>query len=234
MTRPRVSVIVPVYNGAAFLRQALESVLVQTRAASEVIVVDDGSSDASGRIVAEFPAVRYLRKANGGPASARNHGIAAASFEFVAFIDQDDLWHPAKLERQLACFEENPGLDLCYTLVDLFWEPELGAEARAHLDQPRTRGVPGYSTPTLLARRAAFERVGPLDAALWFGDGTDWTMRAMDAGLRVRLLHEVLLLHRMHDDNLTRRRELSKREFVGIVRSHLERRTKAGSREGRG
>ena len=231
MTGPRVSVIVPVYNGAAFLRETLGSVLGQTYAASEVIVVDDGSSDRSDQVVAEFPAVRYLRKANGGPASARNLGITASSFEFLAFIDQDDLWHPAKLERQLACFEAEPELDLCYTLVDFFWDPALSAEARAYLEHPRTRRVPGYTTPTLLARRAAFDRVGPLDAALWFGDGTDWTMRAMDAGLRSKLLPEVLLYHRMHGANLTRRRERSKREFVKIVRSHLERRNRAGRGE---
>ncbi len=145
MTSPRVSVIVPVYNGATFLRETVGSVLGQTYAASEVIVVDDGSSDASDQVVAEFPAVRYLRKANGGPASARNLGITASSFEFLAFIDQDDLWHPAKLERQIACFEAEPELDLCYALVDFFWDPALDAEARAYLDHPRTRKVPGYT-----------------------------------------------------------------------------------------
>ncbi|MEO8667203.1 MAG: glycosyltransferase family A protein [Bauldia sp.] len=224
MSDSRISVIVPVYNGAAFLREALLSVLNQTVAPDEIIVVDDGSTDSSAEVVAAFaPLVRYMAKANGGPASARNAGIAAAEHEFLAFIDQDDLWHRAKLERQLACFAEDPRLDLCYAHVDLFWDAALAAEEQAYRDHRRARAVPGYSTPTLLARRSAFERVGPLDVTLRFGDATDWTMRALEAGLRTMLLPDVLLYHRMHPANLTREREPSKREFLRIVRARLQR-----------
>jgi glycosyltransferase involved in cell wall biosynthesis len=229
MSGVQVSVILPVYNGAAFLREALASVLGQTCPPTEVIVVDDGSSDRSDDVVAEFARdVQYLRKKNGGPASARNFGIAASSCEFLAFIDQDDVWHPAKLERQIACFEEDSELDLCYTLVDLFWEVALAEEERVYRGHRRASSVPGYTAPALLARRRAFERVGPLDEALVFGDGTDWAMRAIDRGLRIRLLPEVLLYHRMHTQNLTRHRERSELEFVQIARSHLERRRKGG------
>jgi len=229
MTDAEVSVIIPVYNGAAFLRETVLSVLRQTRAPSEIIIVDDGSSDHSCEVAAEFARdLRYLRKENGGPASARNMGIAASTSEFVSFIDQDDLWHPAKLERQMACFEQDSELDLCYTLVDLFWDLALADEERAYRNHSRRRGVPGYTMPTLLARRTAFERVGSLDESLTFGDGPDWAMRCMHAGLRMKLLPEVLLYHRMHSQNLSRQRERSGREFVHIVWSHLQRRRKNG------
>jgi glycosyltransferase involved in cell wall biosynthesis len=224
----KVSVLIPVHNGAAFLRETLLSVLNQTRPANEVIVVDDGSSDDSYEVAAEFGRdLRYLRKENGGPASARNFGIIASTSPFLAFIDQDDLWHPAKLERQIACFEQEPELDLCYTLVDLFWDPALAKEKRAYRDHRRSRSVPGYTMPTLLARRSAFERVGPLDEGLMFGDGTDWAMRAIHGALRIKLLPEVLLYHRMHGKNLTRQRESSEREFVHIVWSHLQRKRRS-------
>ena len=229
MTDAKVSVIIPVHNGAAFLRETLSSVLGQTRPPNEVIVVDDGSSDGSYEVAAEFARdLRYLRKENGGPASARNFGIAASTSPFLSFIDQDDLWHPAKLERQIACFEQDSELDLCYTLVDLFWHPALAEEERAYRDHRRSRNVPGYTMPTLLARRTAFDRVGPLDEGLIFGDGTDWAMRAMHGGLRIKLLPDVLLYHRMHRQNLTRQRESSEREFVHIVWSHLQRKRKSG------
>jgi glycosyltransferase involved in cell wall biosynthesis len=229
MTAANVSVIIPVYDGAPFLRETLSSVLRQTRPPSEIIVVDDGSSDRSCEVAAEFARnLRYIRKENGGPASARNVGISASSSEFVAFIDQDDLWHPAKLERQIACFDQDSELDLCYTLVNLFWDLSLAEEERAYSGHRRTRRVPGYTMPTLLARRAAFERVGKLDEALTFGDGPDWAMRAMHGGLRIKLLSEVLLYHRMHSQNLTRQRERSEREFVQIVWSHLQRRRNSG------
>lgn len=225
MSAPTVSCIVPVFNGERHLADALQSVLDQTRPASEILAIDDGSTDGSPDVIARYHGrVRYLRQERGGPASARNRGVSIATGEFLAFIDQDDLWHPEKLERQLACFAENPRLELCFAHVERFWEPELQAEQNASRDHDRGGRVPGYSTPTLLARRSAFERVGPLNAELLFGDATDWTLRAIDGGLEMRLLPDTLLYHRMHGANLTRRREASKAEFVRIVRSTLARR----------
>jgi glycosyltransferase involved in cell wall biosynthesis len=233
MSDKRTSVIMPVYNGAAYLNDAVTSILRQTHAPHEIIIVDDGSTDGSHQIAKAFPpVVRYLCKENGGPASARNFGIANATGDFLAFIDQDDLWNEAKLARQMACFDAEPSLELCYTLVDLFWDSALANEESGYSGHARTRNVPGYVMPTLLGRRAAFDRVGPLDESLVFGDGTDWAMRAIDAGLHVKLLPEVLLYHRMHKDNLTRDRERSQREFIRIVRSRLDRLRKDGKRQG--
>jgi glycosyltransferase involved in cell wall biosynthesis len=231
-TEATVSVVIPVYNGAAYLQEALESVLAQTRPPHEVIVVDDGSSDDSSDIATAFgPRVTCLRKENGGAASARNAGIMAASCEFLAFIDHDDLWPATKLERQLACFEQNCSLDLCYALADFFWDAALAEEQQAYRDHPRTRQVPGYTTPALLARRTAFQRVGLLNEDLHFADATEWTMRALDAGLRVELLPEVLLYHRMHKSNLTRRREQSQHEFLRLIWCRLKRRRGERDRE---
>lgn len=222
MTELSVSVVIPVHNGEAYLREALSSVFGQTRPPREVIVVDDGSSDRSREVAAAFD-VRYMHKANGGPASARNLGIRASTSPFLAFIDQDDVWHPSKLERQIACFENDSELDLCYTLVDRFWGDDLADEARFFRDHPRAKSVPGYAMPSLLARREAFHRIGALDESLLFGDGTEWALRAIHASLRVKLLGEVLLYHRMHGRNLTRQRDRSAQEFVQIVRDHLRR-----------
>src|SRR3982751_2380169 len=97
MELPLVSVIIPVHNGAKYLRAALESVLAQTYSPFEVIVVDDGSVDDSGVIAQSFNDVRYIHQANQGVAAARNHGIEAARGDFFAFLDQDDLWTPEKL-----------------------------------------------------------------------------------------------------------------------------------------
>jgi glycosyltransferase involved in cell wall biosynthesis len=220
-----VSCIVPVFDGERHLAEALQSVLDQTHPASEILAVEDGSTEGSSAVVARYDGrVRYLWKEHGGPASARNFGVSVATGEYVAFIDQDDLWHREKLERQLACFAEDPHLELCFAHVERFWEPALQAERDAYRDHGRGGRVAGYSTPTLLARRSAFERVGPLNVDLRFGDATEWTLRAIDAGLRMRMLPDTLLYHRMHESNLTRQREASKAEFVRIVRSTLARR----------
>jgi glycosyltransferase involved in cell wall biosynthesis len=225
VSTPRVSCIIPVFNGERHLAEAVDSVLGQTEPAHEILAIDDGSTDGSAEVLARYgDRVRYVRKPHGGPASTRNHGVSIAAGEFVAFLDQDDRWHPAKLAWQLACFAEDPHLDLCFGHAELFWDPGLEDERDAYRDHARGTRVPAYSTPTLLARRSAFARVGPLDTDLLFGDATDWTLRAIDAGLKTRLLPETLLYHRMHASNLTRRREASKAEFVRIVRATLARR----------
>jgi glycosyltransferase involved in cell wall biosynthesis len=100
-----VSVVVPTYNRARFLGPTLESILAQTVAPHEVIVVDDESTDDTGGVAARYP-VRYLRQANTGQAGARNHGVSVASGEWVAFCDSDDLWRPDLLETQLAALAQ--------------------------------------------------------------------------------------------------------------------------------
>lgn len=104
---PLVSVIIPTYNRARFLREALASVLSQTYRPLEIIVVDDGSIDETPRLITGFP-VRYVRGPHRGVAAARNRGIRLARGPFLAFLDSDDLWLPEKLARQVAFFEAHP------------------------------------------------------------------------------------------------------------------------------
>src|SRR3954451_23570366 len=108
MELPLVSVIIPVHNGAKYLRAALESVFAQTYSPFEVIVVDDGSVDESGVIAQSFNDVRYIHQANQGVAAARNNGIGAARGEFLAFLDQDDLWTTEKLKLQMGYLMKDP------------------------------------------------------------------------------------------------------------------------------
>ncbi|GAB6164122.1 hypothetical protein JCM19992_01220 [Thermostilla marina] len=112
---PLVSVVVPVFNGSPFLRKALESVLEQTYRPIEIVVVDDGSQDDSAAIAASYgPPVRVIRQPNYGVGAARNRAILHARGEIVAFLDQDDWWLPAKLEKQVACFRD-PQVGLVHT-----------------------------------------------------------------------------------------------------------------------
>ncbi|MBH5368989.1 glycosyltransferase family 2 protein [Bradyrhizobium glycinis] len=106
-----ISVIVPAFNAASTIDETVSSALNQTYCNLEVIIVDDGSTDQTGRVAAQLvqrdPRVRYVHKDNGGVASARNRGIVEAQGEFVATLDADDLWYPMKLERQLQRFEQS-------------------------------------------------------------------------------------------------------------------------------
>ncbi|MCA9056709.1 MAG: glycosyltransferase family 2 protein, partial [Planctomycetaceae bacterium] len=116
MASPSVDVVIPVFNGERFLEQAIASVLDQSLVPAKVLVVDDGSTDSSREIAMRFGnPVSCLAQANQGPSAARNRGIAAASSEWVAFLDADDYWMPGRLERMLDVVERNPDVDFVYT-----------------------------------------------------------------------------------------------------------------------
>jgi glycosyltransferase involved in cell wall biosynthesis len=118
MDNPLVSVIIPTYNRASILNETIQSVLQQTYRELEVIIIDDGSTDNTRQIAEQFSDKRifYLYKENRGLASARNEGIQKAKGEYIAFIDSDDKWLPAKIEKQLGVFKNskfNPGVVYC-------------------------------------------------------------------------------------------------------------------------
>ena len=230
MSDPLISCVVPAFNSARYIGEALDSILAQTYRPLQVIVVDDGSTDATCDIAAQRGGdVRLLTQKDQGPAATRSAGVRAARGEFVAFLDADDLWHPEKLARQMARFRARPELDLCLCHVRPFYSDELDEERRAYDGHPRTGDLPGYATPALLARRTVFDSVGLFDPELWFADATEWFMRAdrLDAVLEV--LPDVLVYHRLHQANLTRRRsDASRAEFLRVVHDSLKRRRAAG------
>jgi glycosyltransferase involved in cell wall biosynthesis len=123
--RPTISVVIPCYNGARFLRETLASVLSQTYPAHEVILVDDGSTDDSAAVAESFgPPVRVLRQTNQGESVARNRAIDAALGEWVALLDADDVWEPQKLERQMDVARELPTSFVCVYTDHYFVQPE--------------------------------------------------------------------------------------------------------------
>lgn len=223
--KPTISCVVPCFNSEAYVGEALDSILAQTYRPIEVIVADDGSSDGTLEVVRRYADVIVVTQPDLGPAATRNLGLRRATGDLVAFLDADDLWHPEKLERQFRCFEEDPELEYCVTHARMFWAPGLDEERDRLADHPRSAALPGYATTTLLARRGLFARIGSFDQSLRFGDAVEWFLRAAEAGVKMRVLEEVLTEHRMHDRNLTRRlSHESREEFLGIIRRLLRRR----------
>jgi GT2 family glycosyltransferase len=136
MTLPLVSVVIPTYNRAGTVANAVESVLAQQYESKEVVVVDDGSTDdTEEQIRRRFGSdarVRYLRKSNGGPAGARNVGFAQARGDYVALLDSDDTWHPWKLSAQIGCMERYPTLGMTWTDMEMI-DPSGKVVDPAHL-----------------------------------------------------------------------------------------------------
>jgi len=108
--KPLVSAVIPAYNAERFICNAIRSVLAQTVEVSEIIVVDDASSDRTAELASAFPRTRVLKRPNGGPGAARNTGIHAAQGEWIAFLDSDDVWAPQKIEIQLGCIAPDAGV----------------------------------------------------------------------------------------------------------------------------
>ena len=226
MSEPLVSCIVPTYNGEAYLAEALDSILAQTYPSLEIVIADDGSTDATLAIAARYgDRVRVAVQANGGPAAARNLGLREARGPFLAFLDQDDLWHPGKLARQMGRFAVRPDLDVSVAHVQRFWTAALKEQADRFHDHRVAKPIPGYITGTFVVRRRVFELVGPFDADVRFADSMAWFMRATERGVVSELLPDVLLRHRMHGQNLSQSEaDGSRDEFLRVLKASLDRR----------
>ena len=116
--------IIPAYNAEGFIREAIDSILAQTRSAAEIIVVDDGSKDGTRAVVESYgDRVQFVQQANQGPSVARNRAAHMATSELIAFLDADDAWEPRKLELQMKAFADYPTAVLSYTSL-LMMEPD--------------------------------------------------------------------------------------------------------------
>ncbi|WP_158943846.1 glycosyltransferase [Granulicella sp. S190] len=176
--RTKVTIVVPAYNAELWLRDALDSAVAQTYPAHEIIVVDDGSKDRTGEIACSFgDRVRYLKQANQGVSAARNTALRAATGDWIAFLDSDDLIVPEKLATQVAVIEANPELVVVYSAFQFLF-PDGNTLHMAPF--PAAKLWPGlrYRTPilpsTAMIRRSALEEVGGFSTQYHYGE--DWEL----------------------------------------------------------
>lgn len=229
MAEPTVTAAIPVRNGEAYLAEAIESVLAQSRPCDQVVVVDNDSSDGSAAIAAGYgPAVAVVSEPRPGIGAARNAAIAAAQGEFVAFLDADDLWQPDKIERQLAAFAARPELQLVFGHVRQFVSPGLPAAEAAALHVP-PEPQPGLYIGAMLARRAAIDAIGPWSEDVRVSDGLTFLLRARELGLAQEMLDETVTLRRVHGANHSIKNRDERAEFARHLKRSLDRR-RQGSR----
>lgn len=211
VTDVRVSVVIPTYNRADFLREAIASVLQQDYPGVELIVVDDGSRDATATIVGEFgPAIQYLWQENRGVSAARNRGMAASTGDLIAFLDSDDLWLPNKVSAQVAYFEAHPNGQACHT--DEIWirRGVRVNERRIHRKHGGWQFLASLprcliSPSAVMMRRALWDRLGGFDEGLPACEDYDLWLR-LTAVVPVGFLPQRLVVKRGgHADQLSRR-----------------------------
>jgi glycosyltransferase involved in cell wall biosynthesis len=246
---PLVSVVVPCYNQARFLGEAIESVLAQSHPLFEVVVVDDGSTDDTSEVAARYPGVRLVRQENRGLSGARNAGLARSRGEYVVFLDADDRLLPGALEAGVERLEARPACALVagrdrHIAADGSPLPTSGQGLhRAHVEGDHYLGLLYYSVwipGAVMFRRAVFESVGAFDPSVNGAADYDLYLR-IARRFPVHYHGELVLEYRRHDTNMTRDSAPMLKATVSVLRAqrgHLkgtpryEQAYKAGMRTG--
>ena len=223
-----ISVIIPVYNGDKYIGEALQSVLEQSYAPSEIIVVDDGSEDNTYNVVKKFGSqIAYYYQKHAGASAARNRGMLAASCDLVAFLDADDIWTPDKLRLQTEALLGNPSLDMVFGQVQQFYSPETDDEFRKSYHCP-TQASPAPMPGTLLIKRSSFLKVGGFSTDFRTGEFIEWYGRAMEFGLQQVTISQTLMMRRIHYNNHGLSSQQCKQDYARVIKAMLQRKKAQG------
>lgn len=240
---PRISVVIPAYNAAKLLGPTLDSVLRSSYLDFEVIVVDDGSKDDTAAVASSFgPKVRVLSQANAGMSASRNRGVECSDSEFIALVDSDDLWHPRKLEFQIAALDRQSDHAFCFTEFTV-WDGNE-PESVAFMAQPRSGTIDANFTgwiyhhmiltnwalpSSTIFRRQAWNAMGPFLCADQQTDDWEYFVRCSQS-YRFTRLAEPMVLYRQHAASLSRR--LPSRNTGELMRESLISRFGMNSKDG--
>lgn len=223
----KIGVVIPVHNGSRFVEDALNSVMFQTAPVSfSIVCVDDGSADDSVALIRElapsFPSLEiHSTGSSRGPGFARNFGVSLLNTELVAFLDQDDIWHEDKTERQLEILSNNPSFQFCVGMQDFqtiqdqplpsWFRPAWGENSQ-----------PGYLPSALLVKRNYFLATQGFRTTYRFGgDDVDWFARAIKAGVPHGIVQTAIVTRRVHDSNNSQNSDLGNKELLALIREHL-------------
>jgi len=220
-SKPLVSVIIPVYNGEEFIRDAIAHIMSQNYSALEIIIVDDGSTDKTSEIIEGLSVdIRYFRQPNAGPASARNRGIRDASADLLVFLDVDDLWPENNLHLLVDEMRSEPDADVIRGYAQIMEYNEETGEYD-FVGNP-VEAFPDYIGAAIY-RSSAFEKVGLFDTTLKYGEDTDWFNRADELELKVKRLEDMTLLVRRHGKNMTNGKDIVELGGLRVIKKSIDR-----------
>jgi len=220
--KPLVSVILPVYNGQRFLKQALSSVTSQTYLPMEILVINDGSTDESVKVAESFEGVNIISQKNQGNAAALNRGIKECQGDFISFLDADDCWAVNKTRLQMEFLSHQKDFDCVAGWFQNFFQPgikippEVNKEILLNPDLGKM-----LSLGTLLAPRDLFVKVDLFNHTLKIGFDLDWFVRARDLGIKIGKIPRIVMYRRLHDSNISY--QVDPGQLVNIFRSSIRR-----------
>lgn len=219
MPFPLISVIIPTYNRANFLHEAIESINDQNYSNLEIIIVDDGSTDNTKKIVKNLGSnLKYIYQKNKGPAAARNTGLKVAKGEIIGFLDSDDLWPVNKLNYQLK------------ELLNSDMEIIIGGVKHLMLKDSKNPKFVEHSVTynrrslgSALFKISAFKKVGFLDENLILWEDLDWFLRAHEFGIKILWQKKITLLIRVHRENMSRDVNRGNKFLSKVLRNSIKR-----------
>jgi len=221
-----VSVIIPVYNGELYIGQAIESVIAQTYKDIELIVVDDGSTDSTKKVVKKYRDIKYIYQKNSGPSAARNRGMDASRGEYIAFLDSDDLYKENKLEEQVKAFEQDQYADIIYNDCisvdkDLNYINTLKSEGvyenkEDFLCMLLFRQIIPIP-PSIMLRRRCFEEGYLYNEKYKHAEDYEYTIRLAQK-YKFKYIPEPLYIYRRHEGNLTNAHSTQQEREINVLR----------------
>lgn len=221
-----ISTIIPVYNAEKYVAEAIQSIQEQDYTPLEIIVVNDGSTDDSIKIIERLTGeITILNQPNAGPAAARNKGLNQAHGEFIAFLDADDVWPVNKLSQQAAYLLANLNIDVVWGRTQYFGDFSE-RDKRIPLDQDLT--TLNYQLGSGLFRRSVFSRVGVFDVELTYSEDYDWILRALEMGIGQAAIADITLHHRMNQDSMVHSANHMNYQLPLMLKKSLDRRRKKG------
>jgi glycosyltransferase involved in cell wall biosynthesis len=223
-----VSILIPAYNAEKYIAEAIDSVLSQDYQNKEIIVINDGSTDCTLKILEQYKGViKVISKKNEGVAAARNTGLAAANGDYIAWLDADDYYCAGKIPAQVKYLDEHPDAKIVFTKYENFFEGEPSADVLIRIKLEKNNR---YCQPTSMFRRELTAKVGNHDISYTIGEDIDWIFRA-------KIMYNVNLDHyidipyyrrRFHTNNSILNIQLDKNYNNRIMMKYLKQKREIG------
>lgn len=218
-----VSIIIPTYNGVNYLENALQSALSQTYSNTEIIVINDGSTDQTQSIINKYKnkIISYYQP-NKGLGASRNQGVILARGDYISFLDCDDLWVKNKLSLQMIEIEKSFLDPAIFGFVEQFHCPTLSDNEKNKLSISNDI-LPGIHAGTLLLSKKRFLEVGFFKETKQVGEFLDWYFKLLNKNIPITVIDKILMLRRIHRNNMGLQKELySRQAYLAIIKENLD------------
>ena len=199
-----ISVMMPTYNNAKYIKQAIESIYAQNYDNIEIIVVDDGSTDNTKEIVKQYKDIKYFYIEHKGIPFARNVALENTEGEYIAFLDSDDYWLPNKLNTQMQYFKDHPDCEIVFTKYENFFENEDVKKKNRAIFEKISEDKFTHYLPSSLVKKKLFEKYGNFDEIFQTGEDTEFVTRIKENKVNIEhFINDVFYRRRLHGKNIT-------------------------------